>query len=520
MTDLREQFAGFREVDVPELWDRIEDMAAVPIVQQPARRWRPVTAALGAAALVLLLIGGVTWLLQSGSLDPVSDEPVPTLAPETLPTIVVSAPDDAPAPTGAPLVTEAPVTSISVPTSPPVSAPVQPVPTDPPFEGPRPVALTRTVWPESPPVEPPSTAPPGSITTVPNVLDVEDWREARDMLEQAGFVVVVELVFEILEHREGPNVEAGISHIDPWPGDEVIAGSTITLVVYADSAESWDLSGAKPRGAWTTFTEDDGLASDCVSAGIDVAPDGSVWSGCTDGLSHFDGTSWSVVRDDLVCQSLAVGPGGDVWVVACDADGDVTVLRFADDGWTEYLSAPQADIAIAPDGTVWIGSGSIWRVDDSGLRQITDGQSGAPLWEVTAGGDGVLWAAGPEGGLWRYDGSWVEVSTGHGVEAIGADPNGGLWAGYDDASFYDGSSWTEMGLPGSSIVDWAFAPDGAVWAASQYSGAFRFDGSGWAQYTVADGLAGDSLTSVAVGPDGVVWFGTSDSGVTRFIPSG
>ena len=52
----------------------------------------------------------------------------------------------------------------------------------------------------------------------------------------------------------------------------------------------------------------------------------------------------------------------------------------------------------------------------------------------------------------------------------------------------------------------AFAPDGALWAATT-GGAVRWDlvSESYIQYTQADGLTSNYVTDVAVAPDGTLW---------------
>lgn len=86
MTDLRERFQKFDEVPVPELWERIteladeEDSSAVPSVTR--RRWVVAVA----AAVAVLLIVGLPILLVSG------DEPPPAVASWT--SVPVEVPSD------------------------------------------------------------------------------------------------------------------------------------------------------------------------------------------------------------------------------------------------------------------------------------------------------------------------------------------------------------------------------------------------------------------------------------------
>lgn len=484
MTDLRERFEGFREVEAPELWDRIERMAAAQATR-PARQWRPLTAAVAAAVFVLGLIGGVAWLLGGNdSPGPAVDQPPSTVAPQQPEPTAAPAPDGVPTPTDATATTEPPI-----PTT-------QPVPTSS----------------EAPPES--TTMPSAEMHPVPDVSpvveEVGDWREAVDILAAAGFDVEVVVLFVPPEERESDGL---VAYVEPAVGSLAPEGSTVVLAVYGD--RNVELAATKPAGEWATFTDADGMASDCVGARIDVGPDGMVWVGCAGGLSRFDGASWTVISEDVVCDSLTAAVPGEVWILACDESSNLTVLRF-NGVWTEYETIAVGAIAVGPEGSVWLADGIIRRLDGDVFSPVA--MPDVSVFEATVGGDGVLWAAGPEAGLWRYDGRWAAIDGGRGAEYIAAAPDGNLWAGYDGVAFYDGQAWHDLGLSGVHALDFAFAPDGAVWVASESSGAFRFDGTGWIQYTTADGLAANSLTSIAVAPDGTVWFGTKKSGVSRFVP--
>ncbi len=78
MTDLRERFDEYRQVEAPDLWDRIEEMAAATALQPPPiRRRRPLVVAL-TAFLSVLLVGFALYLLRADA-EPLApaDEPAP-----------------------------------------------------------------------------------------------------------------------------------------------------------------------------------------------------------------------------------------------------------------------------------------------------------------------------------------------------------------------------------------------------------------------------------------------------------
>ena len=113
-----------------------------------------------------------------------------------------------------------------------------------------------------------------------------------------------------------------------------------------------------------------------------------------------------------------------------------------------------ANVAAAPDGTIWVG---------------TQGIYGDP--------DGDILPAG----VARFDGTeWTEVTTSDGLVSdearVSAGPDGTVWALHPEGiSRFDGDSWVgypELGNGGNAAV----SPDGTLWVASS-SGVVGFDGT-------------------------------------------
>ena len=79
MLDLHERFQEYDTVAVPELWDRVSDLAATAPIR-PQRKWRRLVVALAAAAIVLLAVGGPLLLIASRDSAEVT-EPADTVVP-------------------------------------------------------------------------------------------------------------------------------------------------------------------------------------------------------------------------------------------------------------------------------------------------------------------------------------------------------------------------------------------------------------------------------------------------------
>ena len=262
--------------------------------------------------------------------------------------------------------------------------------------------------------------------------------------------------------------------------------------------------------AWTTYTAADGLAANTVLA-LAVGADGTAWFAASDqgyiarGVSRFDGQTWKTftAADGLASgdvSAIATAPDGTVWfgtysdgVSRFDPSSGSTDVEYEAEAWTTYTrddglpSNSISTIAVASDGTVWIGCWS----------------------QGTASFDGQEWRE------FR--------AVGGSVTSLAVAPDGTVWFGTfgDGVSCFDGRGQTYYDTADGLIDDYvnaiAVAPDGAVWFGTN-SGVSRFDGQTWTSFTRTDGLVDNCVTTIAVAPDGALWFGTY-SGVSRYLPS-
>lgn len=174
--------------------------------------------------------------------------------------------------------------------------------------------------------------------------------------------------------------------------------------------------------------------------------------------------------------------------------------------WTQIGDIPADDLGVAPDGSIWIaGAGTLDHYDG------TTWTAHAPdiAWDETfmaVAPDGAVWFGG-DSTLDHYDGTtWTSHAPGGGFTPNGMTvaPDGRVWMesrgdiGAEDGfglARYEGETWIAYPIP--AYGDAAFAPDGSVWVADFYSGAFRFDGQQWFQYTEEHGLPTNSLEKLA-----------------------
>ncbi|MFP4636727.1 MAG: two-component regulator propeller domain-containing protein [Nitriliruptoraceae bacterium] len=306
--------------------------------------------------------------------------------------------------------------------------------------------------------------------------------------------------------------------------------------------------------AWTTYTSDDGLASDAV-ASVTVGNDGTVWAGTHAGATSIAGERWtSHSPQDGPVGSLVVDVSVDgddrVWAASTDGLATFDGERWeADGGAVSLPDWPASALTVAGDGRVLAGSDGLYRLEEDGQRwrRLPEGPDSVDYATLTVADDGTVWAA-PDvvsGGqaLFEYDGSdWtVHVTSedpdadanpagvlpGRLVRDVVVDADGTVWAGTDQGlASYDGEGWThrgtEDGLPHAGVHALAIDRDGGIWVATLEEGVSepdhavsRFDGESWVTYTTDDGLPDGWVEDLAVGDDGSVWAATQ-SGLARY----
>lgn len=202
-----------------------------------------------------------------------------------------------------------------------------------------------------------------------------------------------------------------------------------------------------------------------------------------------------------VLDLAAACAANELWAVG---NGGVARYDFASHGWTTFgvsdgLICYTEDgvscgvevfaVAVAPDGSVWVGTYGI-----PGMTQ-SDLVAQRPYWTAV-----VNWR---QGGTWQ---AWPFQGDGW-VSSIAVDHEGVVWVGTsrggaDDPFAADGR------------------PDVDVLHIDKAEGGIKlYDGRIWYTFTPANsGLPTNDVEVIAVAPDGDVWIGTQGYGLVRFHP--
>jgi hypothetical protein len=265
---------------------------------------------------------------------------------------------------------------------------------------------------------------------------------------------------------------------------------------------------------WTTPGADD---PDFPRGTGDVVadPTGGVWflenTGVGHHLSHFDGTTWRLVSDDVNEQvgdmwawnALVVSRAGDAWM-----PGSSAVVRYSADGTTRSYAAEQG---VAPEyggaPAVTIAGEDVLVHQRSGVLKLA-GDRFTPVWKDD------VWAPVRTVGLAAVsaDEVWTQAQrSGEATPPPGA-PEGFLQKPTGWVRYRDGA-WQEVGAETTGWCGAALATDSAIWA------------------TTTEGLmrvAGDDVQvlwpglpdcGVLAGAGGSVWV-LVDGAVTGVSPDG
>jgi len=261
---------------------------------------------------------------------------------------------------------------------------------------------------------------------------------------------------------------------------------------------------------------------------VAIAPDG-VWVGSQYGISHFAGT----------------------WTTYTYFDGNWVNYATDESMPTSYVMSSVRTVAVAPDGTVWLGGemgitsfdGARWTTHSNSTLLDTEGHHIAAR-NIAIGHDGTLWVS-TYFSLTCFDGqTWTSYpvpiySTPDGPSPpiqydIAVAHDGSVWgAAWPDAYHFDGSAWTfyvvagddrlERTVNATTITDAglegtidayavAITDDDTVWFGGGM-GIASFDGTSWASYDLPSGL--HNIADMALAPDGSLWAG-GHGGISHF----
>ena len=227
---------------------------------------------------------------------------------------------------------------------------------------------------------------------------------------------------------------------------------------------------------------------------------------------HEPGNPASLSEDQVT--GLAFDPAGRLWAATVKG-----LNRHDDSGWTRFLYDPAdpaspktndfSSLAIGTNGDVWIGTNfdGVYRFDQQRFHSYPTSPANQPA-----------------------SNGWKPF-TGVNIHAVLPDARGGVWIGARGHGldyFFDGRflhyTPQEAGAgrpaqPTAYAVFGFFAPDGALWFATESSGLVRFDPATQRftafQPPVDQPGTTHNLNCIAQCDDGTIWLGAAD-GLLKF----
>lgn len=205
-----------------------------------------------------------------------------------------------------------------------------------------------------------------------------------------------------------------------------------------------------------------------------------------------------------------------------------------------YETVDFADAAVRPfyyglaasrDGQLWVlGEGRVrkwngtnWTED---LGPLPHSNASVTLVHETA--SGLLMVGTLQNGLFVYDRArgWFLLNRENGLPqdwvcSLAEDQERNIWVGTGGGlALLRQRKVTMFSAPdewqGRPVLSITLARDGAIWAATEGAGLYRFDGTNWSHFGIAEGLANLFMWSVTEDSQGDIWAGTWGGGLFRW----
>ncbi|MGA2658129.1 MAG: response regulator [Verrucomicrobiota bacterium] len=320
----------------------------------------------------------------------------------------------------------------------------------------------------------------------------------------------------------------------------VAAGKTVTADFQVASFR---------KGRWRRYSTANGLPSTRVYD-VHFAPDGSLWLATQNGVSHFDGltfTNWSkrngLIDNRVFC--IHAEKSGLLWFGTEEGASrfDPATGRFQSfPSGTNGLTAGRVfDIEATPDGILWLRTREgLSRFDGQsfyavpGIPRISLTPSFTKTKALAVDRQGRVWTVTSEDDLWRIEGTNVVRLTPtdglatHNQDALHAAPDGALWfqddtAGSHGVTRYDGERFETLPVPdmgmGNGVCVSAIdvVPGEVLWFGHVGGGVTRYDlrARSFVHFGRDSGAPSAWVVKIRTGPDGALWF-ASAGGLYRY----
>jgi streptogramin lyase len=254
---------------------------------------------------------------------------------------------------------------------------------------------------------------------------------------------------------------------------------------------------------------------------------GHFWFGMKEtGMIKYDGKTFAHftkkqgLSDDFI-RSIVQDRKGKIWIATGKGPDQYDGKKF-----TRYQFKGVWCILEDKRSNLWFGTegGGLAKYSGKAFTHYTeeDGLSSRDVRNFLEDKSGHLLIGTYGGGVTKYDGKYFShLTTTQGltindVTCMLKDKSGNLWlCNYDGADVYNGKSFTSIKL---NVTPMCILEDkkGDIWIGSFMSGAIKYDGKIFTQYTDKEGLSHNIIHCMAQDSTGNLWFGTYGGGINRF----
>ena len=288
---------------------------------------------------------------------------------------------------------------------------------------------------------------------------------------------------------------------------------------------------------WRRFGIPRHLATRYISA-LTEEPDGTVWAGSVgEGLFQFKSgklvaiNASSGLSDNLV-EALLVDREGKLWVGTHGGLNRICPRNLSVLSHNEGLGygAVQGLAEVRP-GVIWAAQPNegVFRWDGEKFRRLMLGGLSPQEARVSAlllTRDGSCWVGGAHG-LIQFkhpqaaeEEGGVPALTNLSISALAQDAKGRLWAGTREGGLWqlaDGAWRAKANCqPGHAITTIVPEAGGILWIGTEGDGLYRMDGGTNVQFERLKGLPSDWIRTLFLDVQGTLWIGTAGGGLSRF----
>ncbi|MBN1293572.1 MAG: hypothetical protein JXB48_17160, partial [Candidatus Latescibacteria bacterium] len=285
----------------------------------------------------------------------------------------------------------------------------------------------------------------------------------------------------------------------------------------------------KITGESIPFTEEDGLVDNEIND-IAVDQNGEKWIATNNGISSFDGISWTSYGNEIFANTtilaIAVDQDNTKWFITNDS-----VIRFDDnESWQVYTADngipvdALTTIAIDKTNSVWIGTSLRGILSFNGIEWTLYDEYKPKVVSITVDDENTLWFGDYKGSVISYNGNeWSKIqviSTPWFLFSCAVDKNNVLWCGTQQGLYRIENGTKRIfvdndGLEKSKCRLIKIDQYNDLWIAGYY-GLTKFNGSLFTNHLGFTGPLDTTIHSIAIDHDNVKWFGHKSEDVSHY----